>query len=105
LASLEYRIPLRSTTVFHVASLSKQFTGMGIVLLEQEGALRFDDPVGRYLPWLTDVAGGITIDQLLHHTSGLRDQTELVRMAGWHPETEELRPGAPSRKSYAGRTA
>jgi CubicO group peptidase (beta-lactamase class C family) len=97
LASLEYRIPLRSTTVFHVASLSKQFTGMGIVLLEQEGALRFDDPVGRYLPWLTDVAGGITIDQLLHHTSGLRDQTELVRMAGWHPETEELR----SRRTFA----
>jgi CubicO group peptidase (beta-lactamase class C family) len=57
---------------YQIASISKQFTAAALLLLEDEGKLRLDDVVGRYLPGIT---GGdrITIRQLLDHTSGLQD--------------------------------
>lgn len=74
LANLEHGIaidPARS--VFNIASLSKQFTAAGILLLEQDGKLALSDEVHRFLPGLPDFGHKITVAQLLHHTSGLRD--------------------------------
>src|SRR5438045_6726690 len=45
LANLEYDIPIAPATVFHVASVSKQFTAMAILLLEHQGKLSIDDDI------------------------------------------------------------
>jgi CubicO group peptidase (beta-lactamase class C family) len=70
-------------TVFHVASMSKQFTAASIVLLAQQGKLSLDDDVRKYIPELPDFGQKITIRNLVHHTSGLRDQWALLQLAGW----------------------
>ena len=92
LASLEYNIPNTENTLFNIGSVSKQFTAMGIVLLEEQSKLSFDDNVKKFLPNLPDFGKTITIRQLLHHTSGLRDLHGLLGLAGWRPadlETNE----------------
>ena len=82
-AQLEYNIPITPSTIFHVASVSKQFTAFAINLLADEGKLSLDDDIRKHLPELNDFGEKITIRHLIHHTSGLRDQWELLAMAGW----------------------
>ncbi len=83
LSDLDHNVPVTPATVFHVASVSKQFTAASIVMLAQEGKLSLDDPARSYIPVLPDFGEPITIRQLIHHTSGLRDQWELLGLAGW----------------------
>jgi len=83
LANLEYGRPITSESVFHVASLSKQFTAAAIALLAREGRLALEDDVRRYLPELPTYGAPITLRQLILHTSGLRDQWDLLYLAGW----------------------
>lgn len=83
MANLEYGIPITPQTIFHVASVSKQFTAFSILLLEQEGKLSLKDEIHSYLSDLPQFGKKITIQHLLNHTSGLRDQWVLLRMAGW----------------------
>ena len=83
IANLEYDIPITPSTVFHVASVSKQFTAFAILMLAKQGKLSLDDDIHKYLPELPDYGETITIRHLCHHTSGLRDQWELLAMAGW----------------------
>ncbi len=83
MADLDHDIPINSETVFHVASISKQFTAASILLLAQEGKLSLDDDVHKYVKELPDFGVPITIRQLIHHTSGLRDQWALLSLAGW----------------------
>ncbi|MGO8786287.1 MAG: serine hydrolase domain-containing protein [Terriglobia bacterium] len=71
-ASLDPATPARPEMPYKIGSVSKQFMGMAILLLVQDGKLSLDDPVGRYLPTLTR-ANDITIRQLLSHTSGYQD--------------------------------
>ena len=82
-AQLEYDVPITPTTVFHAASVSKQFTAMAVALLETEGKLSLDDEVQTYLSYVPRFAYPVTVRQLIHHTSGIRDQWELLAMAGW----------------------
>ncbi|WP_231424766.1 serine hydrolase [Pedobacter sp. Leaf250] len=63
---------LNLQTVFELASVSKQFTAMGIVLLKKRGQLNYDDPISKYLPEL-NFYDGVTIRNLLNHTSGVPD--------------------------------
>ncbi|SHN79077.1 serine hydrolase domain-containing protein [Bradyrhizobium erythrophlei] len=60
-------------TIFHLASCGKQFTGLGISMLADEGKLDVDDSLGKYLPTLSGFGPEMTIRRLLHHTSGIRD--------------------------------
>ena len=83
MANLDHNVIITTDTPFHVASISKQFTAASIVLLEQEGKLSLDDDVRKYIPELPDFGAKITIRNLLHHTSGLRDQFDLLGFAGW----------------------
>jgi CubicO group peptidase (beta-lactamase class C family) len=83
IANLEYDVPVTADTVFHVASVSKQFTAMAIVLLEQDKKLSIDDDVHKYLPELPDYGHRITLRNLLQHTSGVRDQWQTLGIAGW----------------------
>lgn len=65
--------PITPDTIFHLASCGKQFTGLGISMLAEEGKLDFDDPLTKYLPMLGGFGLGVTLRRLLHHTSGIRD--------------------------------
>lgn len=82
-AQLEHGAPVTPNTIFHVASVSKQFTAMAVLLLEGDGALSLDDDVRAHVPYVPDMGAAITPRHLLHHTSGVRDQWELLAMAGW----------------------
>ncbi|HEV7347522.1 serine hydrolase domain-containing protein [Telluribacter sp.] len=81
-ADLETGAPITPETVFHVASVSKQFTAYAIVLLAQQGKLSLDDDIRKYLPEVPDFGKTITLRHLLNHTSGLRDQWNLLAMSG-----------------------
>ena len=82
-ANLEYDIPNTPSTVFHIASVSKQFTVFSILLLEKEGKLSFDDDIRKYIPEVPNFGKPITLRHLAAHTSGMRDQWALLRLAGW----------------------
>ena len=82
MADLEFDIPITDSTIFHMASVSKQFTAFSIVLLEKAGKLRLDDDIHKYLPWFPDLKTKITIRNLLNHTSGIRDQWTLLAIQG-----------------------
>lgn len=82
-ADLEQHAKVTPATIFHIASISKQFTAFAIATLADQGKLNLDDDIRKYLPELHDFGTPVTIRQLAHHTSGLRDQWNLLTMAGW----------------------
>lgn len=82
IANLEYGIPITTSTVFQVASVSKQFTVFSILLLEQDGKLSIDDDIRKYLPEMPDYGYTITLRNLANHTSGIRDNTDLANLIG-----------------------
>jgi CubicO group peptidase (beta-lactamase class C family) len=82
MADLEHDIPISSNTVFYVGSVSKQFTAMCLLLLEEEGKLSLDDNIRKYLPQFPEYNKPITIRQLIHHTSGIRDYLLLWYISG-----------------------
>lgn len=86
MANLEYGIRNDPDSVFHVASVSKQFTVFFILLLEEEGKLSLDDDIQKHLPQVPDFGAQITVRHLIHHTSGLRDQWDLLSLSGFRPD-------------------
>jgi len=82
MANLEAAVANTPNTVFDIGSVSKQFTAMAIVLLAEDGKLSLDDDIRKYLPEIPDYGTPITIRHLLHHTSGLRNYTDLFDLAG-----------------------
>lgn len=83
MANLEYDVPNTPATIFEAGSVSKQFTATAVVLLAQQGKLSLDDEVSKYIPELPDYDTPITIRQMLHHTSGLRDWGTVAAAMGW----------------------
>ncbi len=77
LANLEWDIPNTPSTKFRIASLTKQFTAAGILLLEQQGKLKTSDPVKKYFPDAPATWEKVTIFNLLTHTSGIPNYTNL----------------------------
>jgi CubicO group peptidase (beta-lactamase class C family) len=73
LADVREGLPVKENTILHLGSCGKQFTGLGLLILAEEGKLRLDDPVGKHIPALAGFGPGVTIRRLLHHTSGVRD--------------------------------
>lgn len=92
-AELEWGIPISPATVFNVGSISKQFVAASIALLAERGQLSLDDDIRKFVPELPRYQAPITVRQLLHHTSGIRDMLELMYLAGLdintHHSTEE----------------
>jgi CubicO group peptidase (beta-lactamase class C family) len=82
MANLEYAIPNSPETIFHMASISKQFTAYSILQLANAGLLSLDDDIHKYLTWFPDLKEKITIRHLLNHTSGIRDQWQLLAISG-----------------------
>jgi len=83
MANLDHDVKLTPGSVFHVASVSKQFTATAILLLAADGKLSLDDEVRKFIPELPDFGQRITIRHLANHTSGIRDQWDLLGLAGW----------------------
>lgn len=78
MADLERRIPATTHTDYRLASMTKQFTAMAIMLLAADGRLRYDQPVREILPELPLAAAPVTIRHLLNHTSGVLDYEDLI---------------------------
>ena len=77
-ANIELGVPASAETVFHIGSVTKQFTAAAILLLVEEGRLTLDDEAAKYLPDYASDLSGVTIRQLLNHTSGVRSYTSLA---------------------------
>jgi CubicO group peptidase (beta-lactamase class C family) len=82
MGSVELGVPLSAESVFYMGSVSKQFTGAAVVLAQERGYLSLDDDVRKYIPEIPDYGHTITLRQMLHHTSGLRDFLSLYALAG-----------------------
>ncbi|MEJ0020136.1 MAG: serine hydrolase domain-containing protein [Acetobacteraceae bacterium] len=82
MASVELGVPIGPQTTFRIASVSKQFTCAAILLLAAEGRLSVEDDVRHYIPDLPDLGTRITLDHLMHNTSGIRDMLEIMRLGG-----------------------
>src|SRR5919205_3361840 len=76
-ANVERHVAASDSTVYSVGSLTKPFTAEAIVLLSQEGKLKLDDPITKYLPEGAKVWSGVTIRHVLTHTSGIPQDTTL----------------------------
>lgn len=74
--NFETKAPITTSSIFELASVSKQFTAMTILMLKQEGKLAYDDLIEKYIPGLP--YPGITIRHLLNHTSGLPDYQDVM---------------------------
>ena len=82
MANLEYDIPITSSSVFRIASTSKQFTAMAIALLAESGEISLQDPLSRFFPEFADWADDVTVTHLLEHSSGVRDYLTLAWLVG-----------------------
>jgi len=81
-ADLEHGAPVTAATRFHVASVSKQFTAFAALLEANAGRLDLGADIHAYLPELADYGDVVTVSDLVHHTGGLRDQWDLMRLSG-----------------------
>jgi CubicO group peptidase (beta-lactamase class C family) len=77
MANVELAVPVTDKTVFEIGSISKQFVTATVMLLHEEGKLGLDDSIHQYLPNLPGEWLGVTIRQLMTHTSGIPDYEEI----------------------------
>jgi len=82
LANLDDNIPVTPDTSFHLASVSKQFTGAAIALLILDHKIALSDPVSMYIPEAAKFGAGLRIEHLVYMTSGLPEYTDLPRESG-----------------------
>jgi CubicO group peptidase (beta-lactamase class C family) len=95
-ANEEWSIPNSPSTVYRIFSMTKQFTGACILLLEERGLLKVQDPVSKYISDLPESWKTITIHELLTHTSGIPNYPDM------NPRAKELeRLGATPREMLA----
>lgn len=94
MANLAYDIPYTTDMPSNIGSVSKQFTAMGILLLEKEGKLSLEDDIRVHLPELPDLGQTVRIKNLLNHTNGLREVYNMLPMRGWRGEDGLLREEA-----------
>lgn len=75
-ANIELDVPIKLEHKFRIGSITKQFTAIAILILEERGQLSVNDPIHKYLPDFPKKKHTITIEHLLTHTSGLKSYTE-----------------------------
>src|SRR5437016_3048810 len=78
LANVEWDIPIMPDTVFHIASLTKQFTATAIMMLKERGLVSLDAPLEHYLPDFPTQGRRVTVRHLLNHTSGIKNYSSLA---------------------------
>jgi D-alanyl-D-alanine carboxypeptidase len=107
-ANLEQRVSASNDSVFRIGSVTKQFTAVALLLLAEEGKISLQDKLSKYYPNFPR-ADDITLDEMLHHTSGIYNYTsepnfgvdgmihrstdEMVEFIGKLPKTQDFEPG------------
>ncbi len=86
MASLEDGLVMTPQKVFDIGSTSKQFTAACVAMLVRDGKVGLSDDIRKFLPEMPDYGKVITVDHLLHHTSGLRDYNALLELAGFRAD-------------------
>ncbi len=92
-ANLEQQQKVTPSTLFEIGSNSKAFTGVALIELEKSGHIRLTDPVKKYIPWFKSTYKGIeyeiTLQQLLHHSSGISYMAIKDIAPGWQENALE----------------
>lgn len=88
-ANLEHRVPASARTVYHVASITKNFTAAAILRLQQAGRLTLGEDIQRLAPQFPTRTRRVTISELLNHTSGIRDYTQMPGFEGDRERIEQ----------------
>lgn len=83
MADLEHGVPITATSLFDVGSVSKQFAAAAVTMLADDGKLVFTDDIHKFIPELPTYGAPITLNEMMWHTSGLRDYTDLLDLAGY----------------------
>jgi CubicO group peptidase (beta-lactamase class C family) len=87
LADIKTQAPMKTDSIFWVASMTKPLTGASIALLQEQGKLKIDDPVSKYIPEFANIKApsgkpaNLTIKHLLTHTSGLAEPDKPAQSA------------------------
>ena len=82
MADMELKVPIEPDMVFRLGSVTKQFTAVAILMLEEQGKLSVQDPITKFLPDYPTQGHTITVENLLTHTSGIRSYTSMPE---WQP--------------------
>jgi CubicO group peptidase (beta-lactamase class C family) len=93
LANAEHRIPNAPETKFRLGSITKQFTAMAILILQERGKLKVDDTIGKHLDDAPKAWEGVTIHHLLTHTSGIHSYTsdpEYMKKMAYHETVKSM---------------
>jgi CubicO group peptidase (beta-lactamase class C family) len=88
MAKLEDGIVMSPSKVFDIGSVSKQFTAACIAVLVEQGKISVNDDVRKYIPEMPKYEKPISINHLIHHTSGVRDYNTLLSLAGFSPDSD-----------------
>jgi CubicO group peptidase (beta-lactamase class C family) len=88
MAKIEDNIVMTPSKIFDIGSVSKQFTATCLVMLVREGKVSLDDDIRKYIPEMPKYEKLITVNHLIHHTSGLRDYNALLDLAGFRAESD-----------------
>ncbi|HBE71043.1 MAG TPA: hypothetical protein DDW52_23095 [Planctomycetaceae bacterium] len=83
-SNIEHAIEIGPRTVFDVASVAKQFTGVGIAMQVEQGVLSLDADIREVVPEAAELPDRVAIEQLIHHTGGIRDFHVAMWLGGWH---------------------
>lgn len=93
-ADIENDVPATPATVYRIGSITKQFTSAAVMRLVERGRVRLGDPIGKYLPNLPPAWRPVRVQQLLNHTSGIPNYTDLgdvwARRWGEHMSPDTL---------------
>jgi CubicO group peptidase (beta-lactamase class C family) len=92
MADLEHNTKNITETIFEAGSVSKQFTAAAVLLLVEQGKIKLTDNILVYFPDFPSYGKDISIEQLLHHTSGLRDWGSVAEIGGWPRGTRVYKP-------------
>lgn len=88
MAKLEDGIVMTPSKIFDIGSCSKQFTAACLASLIKEGKVSLSDDIRKFFPEMPKYEKPITVDHLIHHTSGIRDYNGLLELAGFRPESD-----------------
>ncbi|XLS27801.1 serine hydrolase domain-containing protein [Flavobacteriaceae bacterium M23B6Z8] len=90
MANLEHGIPLSDSSAIYIGSMAKQFTTAALLILESQGKIDLSKPVKEYLPEFPVYADTITVNHLIHHTSGIRETNSMQLFQGIDRNFEEV---------------
>ncbi|TVZ59064.1 CubicO group peptidase (beta-lactamase class C family) [Flavobacteriaceae bacterium MAR_2010_105] len=77
MANLELDVPMNTNNVFEIGSITKQFTAIAILMLEEQGKLKVEDEITKFIPDYPTMGNTITVHHLLNHTSGIKSYTGM----------------------------